>query len=144
MLLALIRELADYERLQHEVEANAASLGKHLFGESPRCSALVASEADSIVGYALYFPSYSTFRSSRALFLEDLYVTPEARGKGHGRALLAAVAVAARDLGAARLDWNVLAWNQPPGATYRSSTAAGASPSTRVRHSASAGSSSAT
>ncbi len=113
MLLTLIRELADYERLQHEVEANAASLGEHLFGESPRCSALVATEADNIVGYALYFPSYSTFRSSPALFLEDLYVTPAARGKGHGRALLAAVAAAARDLGAARLDWNVLAWNQP-------------------------------
>ena len=112
MLLTLIRELADYERLQHEVEANAGALGEHLFGESPRCSALVALEADNIVGYALYFPSYSTFRSSPALFLEDLYVTPAARGKGHGRALLAAVAAAARDLGAARLDWNVLAWNQ--------------------------------
>ena len=111
-LLSLIRELADYERLQHEVEASAGPLTEHLFGENPRCSALVATDEDDIVGYALYYPTYSTFKASPAMFLEDLYVTPAARGKGHGRALLAAVAAAAKDLGAARLDWNVLSWNQ--------------------------------
>ena len=114
-LLTLIRELADYEKLQHEVEASAGSLAEHLFGDSPRCSALVATEAgaDGIVGYALYYPTYSTFKARPALFLEDLYVTPGARGRGHGKALLAAVAAAARQQGAVRLDWNVLAWNQP-------------------------------
>ncbi|MHC4512186.1 MAG: GNAT family N-acetyltransferase [Planctomycetota bacterium] len=145
-MLALIRELADYEHLEHEVEASAESLGEHLFGDAPSCSALVACEADdheaddheaedgeaeAIVGYALYFPCYSTFKTRPTLFLEDLYVTPAARGRGHGKTLLAAVAAAARELGAARMDWNVLAWNQPAIEFYQA-LGAGVLPDWRV------------
>ncbi|MHC4077655.1 MAG: GNAT family N-acetyltransferase [Planctomycetota bacterium] len=140
-MLALIRELADYEHLEHEVEASAESLGEHLFGEAPSCSALVACETDAceaeaceaenIVGYALYFPCYSTFKTRPTLFLEDLYVTPAARGRGHGKTLLAAVAAAARELGAARMDWNVLAWNQPAIEFYQA-LGAGVLPDWRV------------
>jgi ribosomal protein S18 acetylase RimI-like enzyme len=112
-ILALIRELADYERLQDEVEASAESLREHLFGDRPWCSALVASPEGQVVGYALFYPCYSSFKAQPALFLEDLYVTPAARGRGHGKALLRGVAAAARERGAARMDWNVLDWNQP-------------------------------
>jgi GNAT superfamily N-acetyltransferase len=114
-IVALIRELADYERLQDEVEASPESLGEHLFGETPWCSALVACEggAGDIIGYALFYPCYSSFKTRPSLFLEDLYVTPAARGRGHGKALLRAVAAVARERGAARMDWNVLDWNQP-------------------------------
>lgn len=121
-IVALIRELADYERLQDEVCASPESLGEHLFGENPCCSALVACEDGDngdIVGYALFYPCYSSFKSLPSLFLEDLYVTPSARGRGQGKALLAAVAAVATEQGAARMDWNVLDWNQPAIEFYR-------------------------
>ncbi len=113
VILALIRELAGYERLQDEVEATAESLAEHLFGVRPWCSALVAEEGEGeVVGYALFYPCYSSFKAKSSLFLEDLFVTPRARGRGHGRALLQSLAAVAREQGAARMDWNVLDWNQ--------------------------------
>jgi GNAT superfamily N-acetyltransferase len=112
-IVGLIRELAEYEKLLDEMEASAESLRDHLFGKPPWCSALVAEAAGKVVGYALFYPCYSSFKSCPALFLEDLYVTPTARGRGHGKALLQGVAAVARERGAARMDWNVLDWNQP-------------------------------
>lgn len=120
-IVDLIRKLAEYEKLLDEMEASTESLREHLFGERPWCSALVAEdEAEPrIVGYALFYPCYSSFKSCPALFLEDLYVTPAARGRGHGKALLQGVAAVARERGAARMDWNVLDWNQPAIDFYR-------------------------
>ncbi len=120
-IVGLIRELAEYEDLLDQVEATPEALHKHLFGAAPACESLVATEneAASPLGYALFFPIYSTFKMRRCLFLEDLYVTPSARGKGFGRDLLAAVAGIARDRDCPRLDWNVLSWNQPAIDFYR-------------------------
>jgi len=119
-IVALILELADYERLQDEVCASPDALKEHLFGARPWCSAVVASEEEDIVGYALFYPCYSSFKTLPSLFLEDLYVTPSARGRGHGKVLLAAVAAVATEQGAARMDWNVLDWNQPAIDFYQS------------------------
>ena len=114
-IVDLIRELAVYEELEAEMEATPAELHEALFGESPACEGLVLTEADDgpVVGYSLFFPIFSTFKAKRCLYLEDLYVTPSARGKGHGKALLAAVARLAVERGCPRLDWNVLSWNEP-------------------------------
>jgi GNAT superfamily N-acetyltransferase len=113
-ILGLIRELAVYEELEHHMDVTADALREDLFGGSPRCEALIAEADDgTTAGYALFFPTYSTFKTRRCLHLEDVYVTPDARGRGHGKALLATVATIARDRGCPRLDWNVLSWNQP-------------------------------
>ena len=114
-ILALTRELARYEDLEHELELSADRLGAHLFGTEKICSALVATPDDggaAPIGYALFFPTYSTFKTRPCLYLEDLYVTPNHRGRGHGRALLATVAAAAQAMGCPRLDWSVLSWNR--------------------------------
>ena len=116
-IIALIGELADYEKLQHQVEASAESLRRDLFAAAPACQVLLA-EVDQpagpvVVGYALFFPSYSTFKTRACLYLEDLYVSPHHRSKGLGRALLAGVADAARRRGCPRMDWSVLDWNLP-------------------------------
>ena len=110
-LFDLIRELADYEKLTHEVTGSAEALAADLFGAAPSDGALVAISGGSVVGYALFFPIYSTFRTARGMHLEDLYVTPDHRGKGLGRALLLGTAAQAVATGCARLDWNVLDWN---------------------------------
>lgn len=118
-LLELIGELADYERLRHEVVADAASLEQHLFGERPVAEALLAERADDdALGYALFFPTFSTFVGRPGIWLEDLFVRPAARGAGVGRALLAHVAglAVARDCG--RLEWSALDWNEPALAFY--------------------------
>lgn len=117
-ILELIRELAVYERLEHQMEATPAALREDLFGLRPACHALVATaepgtaSPGSVVGYALFFASYSTFKSRACLYLEDLYVTPHYRGSGLGRGLLAAVAAEAGRRGCPRLDWSVLEWNR--------------------------------
>ena len=125
-VIALIRELAEYEKLLDQCHADSARLREDLFGELPGAEVFVATSDDGattcddgaaagegpIVGYALGFPIYSTFETRRCYYLEDLYVTPAARGVGFGRALLARVAVRARQLECPRLDWNVLAWNR--------------------------------
>ena len=93
-IVALIRELAEYEDLLDRMEATPDALHEHLFGATPACESLVAIENDTtpLVGYALFFPTFSTFKARPCLYLEDLYVTPSARGKGFGKELLAAVA----------------------------------------------------
>jgi GNAT superfamily N-acetyltransferase len=119
-LHALIRELARYEKLEHQVTGTPDDLGEHLFGARPYAEALVASAGDAPVGFALFFHNYSTFLARPGLYLEDLFVLPEHRRNGHGRALLrelARIAVARR---CGRFEWSVLDWNEPAIAFYRS------------------------
>ena len=111
-ILVLIRELAEYERLLHEVVATEASLEQALFGAGSNVEAVVARADGVVAGFALYFHNFSTFLSRRGLYLEDLYVRPEHRGKGYGHALLSHLAALALDRGCGRLEWTVLDWNR--------------------------------
>jgi GNAT superfamily N-acetyltransferase len=108
----LIRALADYERLAHAVDFDEAQLRQHLFGPRPFAEVLLAEEAGRVVGFALFFHNYSTFRGQPGIYLEDLFVEPDQRGKGHGKALLLALARLAVERRCARLDWMVLNWNE--------------------------------
>src|SRR5262245_44552255 len=108
----LIRGLAEYERLSHAVSLDEAQLGEHMFGTRPYAEVLLADEAGFVVGFALFFPNYSTFRGQPGLYLEDLFVEPEQRGRGHGKALLLALARLAVERGCGRLEWAVLNWNE--------------------------------
>ena len=119
-IAALIRALAEYERLSQEVALDEPRLREHLFGARPYAEALVAEGANGVVGFALSFHTYSTFLARPGAWLEDLFVLPEHRRRGHGRALLASVARIALDRGCARLEWSVLDWNEPALAFYRS------------------------
>ena len=119
-ILGFIRELADYEREPDAVHATEASLLEALFGASPAAEAVIAEYDDAARGFALFFHNFSTWTGKRGLYLEDIYVTPDARGRGVGKALLrhlAAIAVA-RDC--ARFEWSVLDWNAPAIAFYDS------------------------
>jgi GNAT superfamily N-acetyltransferase len=118
-LLHCIRELARYERLSDECEPDAERLRLHLFGSPPLCFALVAEDAGTSVGFALSFLSYSTFSTRPCLHLEDLFVLPGFRGRGHGLALLRGVAAEAVRRECARLEWNVLDWNTSAIGFYR-------------------------
>jgi GNAT superfamily N-acetyltransferase len=115
----LIRGLAEYERLAHRVELDEARLREHLFGPRPYAEVLLAEEAGAVVGFALFFPVYSTFLARPGLYLEDLFVEPAHRGKGHGKALLAALARLVLERGYGRLEWSVLNWNEPAIGFYR-------------------------
>jgi len=120
-LLAMIRALADYERLSHLVVADEARLADALFGERPAAEALIAREAaqkGAPAGFALFFHTFSTFLGRRGLWLEDLFVYPAFRGRGLGRRLLSEVAAVARHRECGRLEWAVLDWNQPAIAFY--------------------------
>lgn len=112
-LLDLIRALAEYERLAHEVRATEADLQAALFGERARAGALIAEVADQPVGFALWFYTFSTFTGRPGLYLEDIYVAPEHRGRGIGRAIFRHLARLAEAEGCARLEWSVLDWNEP-------------------------------
>jgi GNAT superfamily N-acetyltransferase len=113
VILALIRELADYERLSHEVSATPELLAEHLFGENAVAEAVLAEIGGQTVGFALFFRNFSTFLGRPGLYLEDLYVRESARGQGIGRALLGHLAALARERGYGRMEWSVLDWNQP-------------------------------
>ena len=119
-LLGLIRDLARYEKLEHEVVGTEDDLRRHLFGPTPRVEALVGDEGGALIGLALYFHNFSTFLCKPGLHLEDLFVMPEHRGKGHGAALLRALAAVAVARGCGRLEWAVLDWNAPAKGFYRS------------------------
>ena len=119
-IAALIRGLAEYERLSQYVTLEEGRLREHLFGPRPYAEVLLAEEAGAVVGFALFFPNYSTFRGQPGLYLEDLFVRPEHRGRGHGKALLQALARLAVARGCAPLEWVVLNWNEPALAFYRS------------------------
>ncbi len=120
LLLSLIRELAVYERLAHEVVADEALLADALFGEHATAAAVVAEQAGQPAGFALYFFNFSTFLGRPGLYLEDLYVCARFRGQGIGKALLLHLANIARKRGCGRMEWSVLDWNQPAIDFYRS------------------------
>ncbi|BAI98354.1 N-acetyltransferase [Sphingobium sp. TA15] len=115
-----ILALADYEKLSHEVKADRASLDKYLFGPRPMAEVLIAENDGEAVGFALFFHNFSTFEGRPGLYLEDLFVIPEARGLGAGKALLSRLAQLALERDCARLEWWVLDWNEPSIAFYRS------------------------
>lgn len=118
LLLRCIRELARYEKLEHELDMDAGRLADALFGPSACAFAFVAEEGREPVGFALGFATFSTFKTNVCLHLEDLFVFEAHRGKGHGLRLLRAVAAEAVRRGASRLQWNVLDWNAPAIAFY--------------------------
>jgi GNAT superfamily N-acetyltransferase len=121
LILRFIRELAEYERLLHEVVATEERLRETLFGARPAAEVVIAEDADGeALGFALFFHNYSTFLARPGIYLEDLYVRPEARGRGAGRALLAHLARLAKERGCGRLEWWVLDWNESAIRFYRS------------------------
>jgi len=124
VILGFIKELADYERLSHEVVATEAMLQKHLFGERPVAESTIAEYEGAPAGFALYFHSFSTFLGRPGLYLEDLYVSPGFRGTGVGKALLRHVARLAIERDCGRVEWAVLDWNEPAIKFYESIGAA--------------------
>jgi len=124
LVLRFIRELAEYERLLHEVKTTEADVEAILFGPAPRAFCDIAELDGEPVGFALWFYNVSTFEGRHGIYLEDLYVSPERRGGGAGKALLAGLARRCRDEGLARLEWAVLDWNAPSIAFYDSLGAA--------------------
>ena len=120
LILGFIRELAEYERLLNEVEATEADIRRDLFGENPRCFCDIAESDGTPVGFALWFYNYSTFRGRAGIYLEDLFVRPEARGLGAGKALLRRLAQRCMEADLGRLEWAVLNWNEPSIAFYDS------------------------
>lgn len=120
-LHAMVRELADYEKALHEARATEDHLHTALFGDRPAVYAHVAEdESGQVVGFALWFLTFSTWRGVHGIHLEDLYVRPQARGRGHGKALLAELARICTERGYQRLEWAVLDWNEPSIAFYES------------------------
>jgi GNAT superfamily N-acetyltransferase len=124
LILSFIRDLAEYERLLHAVEATEADIRRDLFGENPRCFCDIAEADGRPVGFALWFYSYSTFRGRAGIHLEDLFVTPAARGLGAGKALLRRLAQRCVEADLGRLEWAVLDWNTPAIEFYDSLEAA--------------------
>jgi len=123
-IFALIGELAVYEKLSDQMVGDVEALTEHLFGVHPVAEALIGELDGDAVGYALFFPTYSTFLTRPGLWLEDLFVLPACRGKGLGRALLAHLSALAVERGCGRLEWSVLDWNEPSIAFYRALGAA--------------------
>ena len=112
LIIELIRELADFERLADQVQVEPARLDEHLFGARPYAECVIAWSGEQAAGFALYFHNYSTFVGRPGLYLEDLFVRPAFRGHGYGEALLRHLARTALDRGCGRLEWSVLDWNQ--------------------------------
>ncbi|MBF2080451.1 MAG: GNAT family N-acetyltransferase [Synechococcales cyanobacterium T60_A2020_003] len=112
-VFALIQALAEYEKLSHEVTGSVEALTDHLFGDRPVVEALLADIAEQSVGFALFFTNYSTFLTKPGLYLEDLFVLPEYRGRGIGKALIQQLAQLAVERDCGRLEWSVLDWNAP-------------------------------
>jgi GNAT superfamily N-acetyltransferase len=119
-LLALVHALAEYENLSHEVVATPEMFREQLFGPNPRAEALVACESGNPIGLAIFFHNFSTFLGKPGLYVEDIFVLPEARGRGYGRALMVALAQLAVQRGCGRFEWTVLDWNKPAIDFYRS------------------------
>lgn len=113
LVVELIRGLADYEKLAHEVRFDKAVLGEKLFGPRPYAEVIIGEIDGAAQGFALFFHNFSTFEGRPGIYLEDLFVRPEARGAGLGKELLAELARLAVERGCARLEWSVLDWNEP-------------------------------
>ena len=120
VILALIRGLAEYEKLSHAVVATEASLRETLFGPRPFAEVLIARVTNEPAGFALFFHNYSTFLGQPGLYLEDIFVRPEFRRQGIGLALLKQIAQIAAERNCGRIDWSVLEWNQPAIEFYKS------------------------
>ena len=120
LIAELIRALAEYEKLAEEVRFDEAKLGEKLFGERPYAEVLIGEVDGAAMGFALFFHNFSTFEGRPGIYLEDLFVRPEARGKGLGKALLAELARIAVERDCARLEWWVLDWNEPSIGFYKS------------------------
>ncbi|MGI5167724.1 N-acetyltransferase family protein [Spirillospora sp. CA-253888] len=112
-ILRLVRDLAEYERALHEVRATEQDLRALMFGEEPKVFGLIAEDGGEVVGFAVWFLTFSTWLGRHGIYLEDLYVDPVARGKGYGRLLLAELARIADERGYGRVEWSVLKWNTP-------------------------------
>jgi GNAT superfamily N-acetyltransferase len=119
LLLELFRELAEYERLEHELHATEERVREALFGDRPAAEALIAERGPEVAGYALFFPTFSSFLAVQGVWLEDLFVRPAHRKGGVGSALLAAVAARVRERGGERLEWAALDWNELALGFYR-------------------------
>lgn len=119
VILRLIHGLAEYERAADEVTTTEDQLHAVLFGENPAAQVLIGREGDNPVAFAIYFFNFSTWTGRRGLYLEDLFVVPEERGKGYGRKLLVRLADVAQRQGCGRMEWVVLDWNQPAIEFYR-------------------------
>ncbi|SFB44279.1 L-amino acid N-acyltransferase YncA [Rhizobium sp. NFR07] len=126
-LLGFIRELAIYEKAEHEVAATVETIEQSIFGSTSVTQALVCEREGQAIGMAIWFFNYSTWQARNGLYLEDLYVTPSARGSGAGKALLKRLAQIAIDHGCGRFEWSVLDWNEPAIRVY---DAVGAEPQT--------------
>jgi diamine N-acetyltransferase len=124
LVLDFVRELAEYEKLSHEVEATEADIADALFGSDPRLFCAIAEWNGEPVGFAVWFLNFSTFSGRHGIYLEDLYVRPSHRGRGLGKALLVYLAKECVDNGWSRLQWAVLDWNAPSIAFYKSLGAA--------------------
>jgi GNAT superfamily N-acetyltransferase len=123
-ILDFIKELAEYEKLSHEVVATVATLEETLFGEVSYAQAVLGEYQGRAVGYALFFHNFSTFTGRPGIYLEDIYVQPEMRGKGFGKCLLSYLAKLAVEKRCSRVEWSVLDWNEPSIQFYRSIGAA--------------------
>ena len=120
LILWFIKELAVYEKLEHEVVATEDMIRQYLFGSKPMAEVLIGEDRGNPVGFALFFHNFSTFIGKPGIYLEDLYVIPEERGKGFGKSLLAYLAKLARNRECGRLEWAVLDWNEPSIRFYKS------------------------
>lgn len=125
LILALIRELAEYEKLAHEAVADEAGLAAQLFGPTPRAEVLIAEVGGEPAGFALFFHNFSTFVGKPGLYLEDLFVRPAFRGLGLGKRLMVRLAQIAMERDCGRFEWSVLDWNTPAIDFYRSLGAIG-------------------
>jgi len=119
LIAQLIRDLAEYEKLAHEVRFDEAVLGEKLFGPRPYAEVLIGELDGAAQGFALFFHNFSTFEGKPGIYLEDLFVRPAARGSGLGKALLARLAELALQRDCARLEWSVLDWNEPAIGFYK-------------------------
>jgi GNAT superfamily N-acetyltransferase len=120
LILYFIRQLAEYEKLLHKVEADEARIRESLFGAKPCAEVLLAHLGEQPAGFAIFFQTYSTFLGKPGIYLEDVFVEPKFRGNGVGKALLVHLAKLTRERGGARFEWSVLNWNEPAIEFYRS------------------------
>lgn len=119
LIAQLIRDLADYEKLAHEVRFDEAVMGEKLFGARPYAEVVIGERDGAAQGFALFFHNFSTFEGKPGIYLEDLFVRPDARGSGLGKALLSHLAMLAVERDCARLEWSVLDWNEPAIGFYK-------------------------